>query len=164
MAVVRCAVLQQPATGVRLHDALNETRRRRSGPARCCTPAPLWDALLAHDWHRLFIELRPLWNQAQLTVFGHALLEQLATPRKDLTAHVLAMPAPATRGTELDRWLADQLTAPVLARKPFTPLPVLGVPDWTPRNRHLSFYDDSQVFRAAAPARTTGPPATDPRS
>ena len=38
-------------------------------------PPALWDALRARDWQRLFVTLRPLWAQAQLVLFGHALLE-----------------------------------------------------------------------------------------
>jgi len=34
-----------------------------------------------------------------------------------------------------------------LAGKPFTPLPVLGVPGWWAGNENFSFYDDSLVFR-----------------
>ena len=31
--------------------------------------------------------------------------------------------------------------------KPFSPLPVLGVPGWWPDNAKLGFYDDAEVFR-----------------
>lgn len=121
----------------------------------------LWEALLARQWRRLFIELRPLWDAARLTIVGHALLEQLAQPRKNLTAHVLALPAPAGGLPEVDTWLAAQLTPALLAGKPFTPLPVLGVPGWWPANQNFSFYDDSFVFRAAGTnnPRTTAPPS-----
>ena len=112
-------------------------------------PEPLWQALVARQWQRLFVELRPLWAQARLIVFGHALLEKLAQPRKELTAHVWAAPGAAGSLAAMDRWLASQLTAEGLARKPFTPLPVLGVPLWWPENLNSSFYDDSSVFRAA---------------
>ena len=37
----------------------------------------------------------------------------------------------------VDRWLAGQLTAERLAAKPFTPLPVLGIPGWWPGKREL---------------------------
>lgn len=107
-------------------------------------PPALWDALLERDWRRLFVELRPLWHQAQLVVFGHALLEKLASPRKDLTAHVWCADAPLAF---TDDWLAGELTAQRLAAKPFTPLPVLGVPGWWAENVNFSFYDDSLVFR-----------------
>lgn len=122
-------------------------------------PDPLWQALLARDWSRLFIELRPLWDQACLVVFGHAMLEKLAQPRKDLTAHVWCADAPAAAG-ELDGWLAAQISAAALAAKPFTPLPLLGVPGWWAPNAGLSFYDDPLVFRPRrVPTSTTTPPA-----
>jgi len=112
-------------------------------------PTELWEALLARDWQRLFIDLRSLWAQARLIVFGHALLEKLVQPRKNITAHVWRVQCPAGAMAEVDRWLAGQLTAERLAAKPFTPLPVLGIPGWAPENENLSFYDDSMVFRPA---------------
>ncbi|MDB5742834.1 MAG: hypothetical protein JWR68_1149 [Polaromonas sp.] len=110
-------------------------------------PQPLWDALLARDWQRLFISLRPLWQEAQLVLFGHALLEKLVYPRKHITAHVYQAQPAINSIAELDGWIAGDLHAPKLARKPFTPLPVLGVPGWWPGNEDLSFYDDISVFR-----------------
>jgi hypothetical protein len=110
-------------------------------------PPALWDALLARDWQRLFVDLRPLWRDASLVVFGHALLEKLVTPRKDMTAHVWASPSPGGSMAEVDGWLAAQFMPERLAAKPFTPLPVLGVPLWWPENQNFSFYDDSLVFR-----------------
>jgi hypothetical protein len=124
-------------------------------------PPFLWDALLARNWWRLFVELRPLWRETRLVVFGHALLEKLVLPRKDVTAHVwLVQPSPEP-GISLDSWLAAQLTADRLARKPFTPLPVLGIPGWWPGNEDFSFYDDSLVFRPAkrGERKTTSPSA-----
>jgi hypothetical protein len=110
-------------------------------------PAPVWDALLARDWRRLFVQLRPLWDDARLLVFGHALLEKLAAPRKDLTAHVWHEPCPLSDLAQADAWLAARCTRERLAAKPFTPLPVLGVPGWDPANLNFSFYEDSVVFR-----------------
>jgi hypothetical protein len=111
-------------------------------------PQPLWDALQAREWRRLFVELRPLWRDARLVVFGHALLEQLAvSARKPLTAHVWRGDAALDSGAAADGWLAARCTADTLAAKPFTPLPVLGVPGWWPANENFSFYDDSLVFR-----------------
>jgi hypothetical protein len=110
-------------------------------------PQPLWDALIARNWQRLFVELRPMWQDAQLVLFGHALLEKLVTPRKPITAHVyLAQPAIHSIAS-LDAWIADDITAQKLASKPFVPLPVLGVPGWWFQNEKLSFYEDILVFR-----------------
>jgi hypothetical protein len=118
-------------------------------------PEPLWDALTARDWQRLFVTLRPLWAQARLVLFGHALLEKLVVPYKSITAHVLHVPVPGSLGGDLaawDGWLADQLSAPVLAAKPFTPLPVLGVPGWWSANDDPAYYADAGVFRPRRPA------------
>lgn len=115
--------------------------------AALCAPEPLWQALAQRDWQRLFVELRPLWSQAQVLVFGHALLEKLAAPRKNLTAHVWAHPCPGGSTMEVDAWLAGQLTAGRLAGKPFLPLPVMGIPGWSCSSEDFSFYDDPRVFR-----------------
>ncbi|MDP3700682.1 MAG: DUF3025 domain-containing protein [Hylemonella sp.] len=118
-------------------------------------PDALWEAMLARDWECLFIALRPLWAQARLTIFGHALLEKLVQPRKAITAHVYRVPQNLTVG-EWDGWLARDLQAQKLAGKPFVPLPVLGVPGWWPQNEAPLFYADAQVFRPARPATVGG--------
>ncbi|MDO9113017.1 MAG: DUF3025 domain-containing protein [Polaromonas sp.] len=110
-------------------------------------PPPLWDALAARDWQRLFVDLRPLWQQAQLVLFGHALLEKLVYPRKPITAHIYRAQPAMNSIADLDAWVAADLSADKLAAKPFVPLPVLGVPGWWPDNENFSFYDDSFVFR-----------------
>ncbi len=110
-------------------------------------PQPLWDALLARDWKRLFVELRPMWAEAQLVLFGHALLEKLVFPRKPIVAHVYRAQAATDSIAALDAWIAADLGAEKLASKPFAPLPVLGVPGWCHDNEKLSFYEDILVFR-----------------
>ena len=111
---------------------------------------PLWDALIARDWQRLFVELRPMWKDAQLVLFGHALLEKLVNPRKPITAHVYQAQPAIDSIAELDAWIAADITADKLASKPFAPLPVLGVPGWWAENEKLSFYEDILVFRPKA--------------
>jgi len=120
-------------------------------------PPLLWKALVARDWRRLFVELRPLWREARLWIFGHALLEQLVSPRKGLTAHVWCADVALDSIASADAWLAARCLAQVLAGKPFTPLPVLGIPGWWPENENFSFYDDSLVFR---PRKTPEPITT----
>ena len=112
-------------------------------------PPALWNALLARQWQRAFVQLRPLWQQAQLVVVGHALLEKLVSPRKPVTAHVFCPPRALQVMDNMDCVIADHLNAAHLATKPFTPLPVMGVPGWCAENENFSFYDDSAVFRAA---------------
>lgn len=109
-------------------------------------PPELQQALEARQWPRLFIDLRPLWADAQVLLFGHAAQEKLQRPRKAITAHVY-LPRQALSFNDLDAALADDLDADHLAQKPYSPLPVLGIPGWWPGNENFSFYDDLGVFR-----------------
>ncbi len=110
-------------------------------------PDVLWDALVAKDWHALFVTHRKLWAQAQLVLFGHALLEKLVSPRKPITAHVYRALAASKFIADLDVWMANDLNAEKLATKPFAHLPVLGVPGWWAGNDDAAFYADATVFR-----------------
>lgn len=117
-------------------------------------PDALWQALAAKEWTRLFGELRGLWAQSSLLLFGHALLEKLVQPRKAITAHVYRVHPAGDSPGELDAWLAPRLDTAGLAGKPFAHLPVLGVPHWWPANENPDFYADARVFR---PLRRTAP-------
>jgi hypothetical protein len=121
-------------------------------------PDALWDALLAKDWQAAFITLRPLWQEAHLVLFGHALLEKLVYPRKPITAHVFRARPASNSIANLDVWLAATLSAPLLASKPFAHLPVLGVPGWWAENEEPGFYADTSVFRPARSARPAAGP------
>lgn len=110
-------------------------------------PPALWQALMDKDWQRLFVSLRPLWTQARLVLFGHALLEKLVQPRKVVVAHVYLAQVTIGSIAKLDTWVAADLNVAKLASKPFAPLPVLGVPGWWPENEAPAFYDDPKVFR-----------------
>ena len=126
-------------------------------------PDALWEALVVKDWIRVFVELRPLWQEAQLIVFGHALLEKLVTPRKPMTAHVYRVQIPQRDLSAWDVWMAGDLRVDKLAGKPFAHLPVLGVPGWWGANEDFGFYEDVGVFRKALgeapkPPRPLSPP------
>ena len=110
-------------------------------------PDAVWEALAAREWQRLFGQLRPLWSQARLVIFGHAALEKLVTPYKSITAHVWRVAESWNSMAQLDAWLAQDLTTAKLAAKPFLPLPVLGVPGWWRDNEAPAFYTDAEVFR-----------------
>ncbi|MCV2368457.1 DUF3025 domain-containing protein [Paucibacter oligotrophus] len=126
----------------RLRDALTVVDENA---ALLQAPPELCEALVARDWQRLFIHLRPLWAQARLHLIGHALLEKLMQPRKPICAHVLVMPLDGCAA------LIDAPLDPAwLAGKPFHPLPVLGVPAWWAGNEDENFYADTGVFRPAA--------------
>ncbi len=110
-------------------------------------PRPLRRALESRDWQALFVTHRVLWQQVQVLVVGHALLEKLLAPRKPLCARVL---------------FVDDIEAPalpeVLVPALLPPLPVLGIPGWWPPNEVPAFYADEWVFRPKrlASAASTG--------
>lgn len=115
-------------------------------------PAALADALRAQEWDRVFGTHRSLWRDARLSLFGHALLEKLEQPRKNICAHVLLLEGPgACADEELSAALEFQLPR---CDKWWVPLPVLGVPGWWPPNEVEGFYADRTVFRPAASRRS----------
>lgn len=116
--------------------------------------ATLLEALRAHHWEHVFLGERHLfWANTDVILFGHALLEKLVHPYKAITAHawpVLVDDAyfqlpPLLRRQQVDRVISHDL-AGHLGPGSFTPLPVLGVPDWwSPQDK--AFYSDQSVFR-----------------
>lgn len=123
--------------------------------ALLCAPEPIWQALCAKDWQRLFITLRPLWAESSLLLFGHASLERLVVPRKPMVSHVYiakyAIHFEADAMQNLDQQLAQDLDEIHLATKPFAPLPLMGVPGWCEANSAPDFYADTRVFRVSSP-------------
>jgi Protein of unknown function (DUF3025) len=106
----------------------------------------LWEALTEHRWTDALVGLRHEWRQTRLWVFGHAALEKLVRPYKSITVHLWRVPGDVAH-EHIDAWLAQDLTAAKLATKPFSPLPVLGVPTWWSANEVPGFYADVRVFR-----------------
>jgi hypothetical protein len=115
----------------------------------------LVDALRAHHWLDALHERRALFGpDAQVWLFGHALMEKLVAPRKAITAHTRVVHAgdayfdmaPDQQRAWIDVHVAGELEAEGLSTACFTPLPVLGVPGWWPRQDE-EFYADASVFR-----------------
>ena len=120
-----------------------------------CAGAALVEALRGHDWHGAWLERRADFAaDAELWLFGHALMEKLVAPYKAITAHTRVVLAGddffalghAARRAWIDAKVADELAAHGLSTADFTPLPVLGVPGWWP-GQDRAFYDDASVFR-----------------
>ncbi len=92
--------------------------------------------------------------EAQLWLFGHALMEKLTAPRKAITAHTRVVWVDdaffalghADRLARIDQQVALELAAEGLDTSRFTPLPVLGVPGWW-AGQDAAFYADTSVFR-----------------
>jgi len=118
-------------------------------------------ALRGHDWHSVFVDQRAKFDDggdAEVWLFGHALMEKLVAPYKAITAHTRVVFAGddyfALAATERRAWLdwrvAHDLAQQGLTTADFTPLPVLGLPGWCD-GQDDDFYNDAMVFR---PKRT----------
>ncbi len=125
------------------------------------TSDAVWLALTEHRWMDAFLRLRSEWAHTCLWAFGHAALEKAVQPYKSITVHLWRVPQGVAQ-SDLDAWLAQDLTPEKLARKPFSPLPVLGVPGWWLANEDPSFYADDSVFRPRRSPRPVEKPYANP--
>ena len=122
----------------------------------------LVEALRGHDWRGAFVARRASFGpDAEVCLFGHALMEKLVAPYKAITAHTrvllagdafFALPEHARRAW-IDAAVAQDLAENGLSTADFTPLPVLGVPGWW-QGQDDAFYADAAVFR---PKRNPAP-------
>jgi hypothetical protein len=127
-----------------------------------CAAPELARCLEEFQWKELFWTRRAEAAEAmRFFVFGHAILEKSLAPYKGVTAkalvidvadEALALPLAALVDL-LDARAADHFARPsaLESTRALQPLPVLGIPGWTPENRDPSYYDDENVFR---PGRT----------
>jgi hypothetical protein len=116
--------------------------------------ANLLEALRAHDW-RETLQKTPnaFFSQAEVILFGHALIEKLIKPYKSITAHVWTMKIDSAwfaishqeQQATLDQHLALMLLEG-FDNSAFCHLPVLGVPGWW-HEQDAEFYADTEVFR-----------------
>ena len=115
----------------------------------------LVDALRGHRWQEAFCQRRAQFGaDAQVWLFGHALMEKLVAPRKAITAHTRVIHAgddyfalaPEAQRDWIDRHEALALADEALTTAGFTPLQALGVPGWWPQQDE-DFYADTSVFR-----------------
>jgi hypothetical protein len=116
----------------------------------------LANALRAHNWREIFMTRRDTFErQSEAWLFGHALIEKLVNPYKAITAHAWPLvvdPAYFSLSQEEKRiWLDNSVSRQLskeLTTGQFTPLPVLGIPDWWV-GQDAAFYADQGVFRPA---------------
>ena len=125
------------------------------------TSDAVWSALTEHRWIDAFVGFRSEWAHTCLWAFGHAALEKAVQPYKSITVHLWRVPQGVAQA-DLDAWLAQDLTPEKLACKPFSPLPLLGVPGWWPANEDPVFYADASVFRPHRSPRLSEKPYANP--
>jgi hypothetical protein len=119
-----------------------------------CSDPSLTSSLQQHAWTDIFQTRREdLGKHCEVLVFGHALLEKLTQPYKAITAHAWVVQVDADWFAQSDkqRWdYVDNIVSQRLLQgfdsRDFTPLPVLGLPNWC-EGQDADFYADHQVFR-----------------
>jgi hypothetical protein len=123
-----------------------------------CSEPELARLLREFRWQPLFWARRSEVIRAmRFFVFGHAIQEKALRPYKGLTAKALVievsddffrMPLDAQLA-EADERAAHHFSfsGALASTRTFAPLPILGVPGWTPENACEAFYEDTAVFR-----------------
>lgn len=123
-----------------------------------CAEPSLAALLQGFRWKELFWERRgEVIAQMRFHVFGHAILERALAPFRGVTAKALivdvdaaAIAGPADAlGARLDARAAEYFAGPaaLISTRTLSPLPVLGIPGWTPDNEDPAYYDDAGQFR-----------------
>lgn len=111
----------------------------------------LLSALSARNWDVAFIQRRGAWNETDIRVCGHAILEKFLAPYKSLTAHALLVPVQDTvSAADPDAILAEGIRTGSLLKSPgdLSPLPLMGIPGWwKDGEQDEAFYADRHVFR-----------------
>jgi hypothetical protein len=120
--------------------------------------------LQQHRWTEAFVTKRPKWQTHQLLITGHAALEKLHAPYAGMIVKALyvqcsdamANPTPCQL-SQIDAVLADYWNLDFIeSPAQLFPLPILGVPGATPKNKDSAYYNNLAVFR---PLKTSEPPA-----
>lgn len=129
-----------------------------SGVIVACADPELAGLLRDFRWKELF------WSQRErvgasmdFILFGHGLYEKALQPYVGMTGQGLLLPVGQAyfgwplerRLAHLDELLAQYLAAPEHCRDTaeLTPVPLLGVPGWTPDSDSPAYYDNAAYFR-----------------
>jgi Protein of unknown function (DUF3025) len=172
-ALVWLAFPRTKATLNRRH--CEELRARRGHPLRgtardvltlfdeggvlvACADPSLSRLLRDFRWKELFWQRRSdVRQRIRFHVFGHAILETARAPFRGLTAKALILDArddalewpTDALNTVLDAHAAEYFAAPdaLASTRSLAPLPILGIPGWTPENDDPAYYDDVGQFR-----------------
>lgn len=135
-----------------------------SGVLVACADAGLAGLLRGFKWKELFWQrreqVRPQSSRQAMgfCLFGHSLYQKALRPYVGITGQGLLLAVepgffgwPAARQlAHLDRLLADYLADPQHCRstRELCPVPLLGIPGWTPDNENPAYYDNTAYFRS----------------
>lgn len=122
-----------------------------NGGVLISSSSKILQALQQFDWQTAFLQHD--WQHTQFFAVGHALLEKLIEPRKNITAHCVLIQVDddwfaqnvEQQRQQLDNFLAQFFLQSDLFPKMFQPVPVLGLPNYCQQD--VDFYADKSVFR-----------------
>jgi hypothetical protein len=123
-----------------------------------CSNSELIELLHAFQWQALFVARRAeVRAQMRFLVLGHAIHEQALNPFKGITAKAICFDVPPALLDQpvgamlgyVDARAAEWLCTPgrLTHTNRLQPVPILGIPGWTPDNETPSYYADAQQFR-----------------
>jgi hypothetical protein len=129
------------------------------------------DNLKQHQWQSVFVENRQCWgNEINSFMFGHANLEMLLQPFIGLTGKCLAIEVDRQFSTlpyaeqlaQLDYLLVKHIRETDLfsAKKPLSPIPLLGIPDVWDANNDPAFYGNTDYFRPKSSPKSSSKSAS----
>jgi hypothetical protein len=159
---VREMASEAPGKRGRARDAL--TLFDEGGLIVACADPALALLIREFRWKELFWTRRAqLARDMRFFAFGHALYEKALAPFVGITASALLLDvdrAFLSAGLDSQLATADQRVGAILSAadiirtpKDFSPVPVLGVPGWSPLNEDERFYDDAGYFRSGRGGR-----------
>lgn len=113
--------------------------------------------LRQHRWKELFWHKRArVISNMQFFLFGHALYEKALAPYVGVTGKGLIFSVEESFHKEplhaqlnqIDIWLACFLRdGRMQSTADLAPVPVLGIPGWSPENEQEAYYDNTEYFR-----------------
>lgn len=119
-----------------------------------------WDA---HDWVALFHARAEAWREgdAEVIVFGHALLEHALQPAPVHTAKCIAVFDDGSTPDPVSRVEQGILDGTLLADpQHLRPLPLSGIPGWHAQTDSREFYATAECFRPLRPGRVYPAPVS----
>ena len=127
--------------------------------------ADLLSLLRGFRWRELFWNRRSdVLSAMRWFVLGHAQYEKALQPFVGMTAKALTICVEPGFGTlayahqleHVDRVSAHLISQPEALHAPssLAPVPVLGIPGWSPQSAHESFYEDHSYFRTGRQCTT----------
>lgn len=120
--------------------------------------------LARHRWQTVFVDNRACWGrELNSYMFGHANLEMLLQPFIGLTGKWLALEVDAQFSKlayveqikQVDESLVKYIkqTNIFAAKKPMSPIPLLGIPGVWDANNNPEFYANTDYFRPVPPLK-----------